>query len=124
MLLEWVDYYSLLFLAPFLALEFFWRARRYDAPRGWRWRTVAVWLVGFGVSLAGGRAWGTVHRRDLKGPVLINYWSWNNNHSWLAMLNPITWIQLLLGEMRWDRIGMTFSCETGAALAGSPDETR
>ena len=32
MLLEWVDYYSLLFLAPFLALEFFWRARRYDAP--------------------------------------------------------------------------------------------
>jgi hypothetical protein len=28
MLLEWSDYYSLIFLAPFLALEFFWRARR------------------------------------------------------------------------------------------------
>ena len=25
------------------------------------------------------RAWGTVHRNDLKGPVLINYWSWNNH---------------------------------------------
>ena len=25
------------------------------------------------------RAWGTVHRNDLKGPVLINYWSWNNS---------------------------------------------
>jgi signal peptidase I len=60
------------------------------------------------------RAWGTVHRRDLKGPVLINYWSWNNNHSWLAMLNPITWIQLLFGEMRWGRIGMTFSCDGGS----------
>ena len=31
MLLEWIDYYSLLFLAPFLALEFFWRARGYEA---------------------------------------------------------------------------------------------
>ena len=32
MLLELADYYSLLFLAPFLVLELFWRARRYDAP--------------------------------------------------------------------------------------------
>jgi len=61
------------------------------------------------------RAWGTVHRDDLKGPVLINYWSWNNNHSWLAMFNPITWIQLLFGEMRWNRIGMTFTCDAGPA---------
>ncbi len=60
------------------------------------------------------RAWGTVHRDDLKGPVLINYWSWNNDSSWLGMLNPITWIRLLFGEMRWDRIGMTFECEAGA----------
>jgi signal peptidase I len=59
------------------------------------------------------RAWGTVHRRDLKGPVLVDYWSWNNNYSWLAMLNPITWIQLMVGEMRWSRVGMTFECETG-----------
>jgi signal peptidase I len=65
------------------------------------------------------RAWGTVHRDDLKGPVLVNYWSWNNSRSWLAMLNPITWLQLLFGEMRWNRIGMTFSCETGPAPAAA-----
>jgi sterol desaturase/sphingolipid hydroxylase (fatty acid hydroxylase superfamily) len=52
MLLDWVDYYSLLFLAPFVALELFWRARRYEAPRGWRWRAAAVSLAVFGVSLA------------------------------------------------------------------------
>jgi signal peptidase I len=61
------------------------------------------------------RAWGTVHRDDLKGPVLINYWSWNNNYSWPEMLNPLHWIQLLFGEMRWGRIGMTFACEAGPA---------
>jgi signal peptidase I len=65
------------------------------------------------------RFWGTVHRDDLKGPVLINYWSWNNNRSWLAMLNPITWIQLLFGEVRWNRIGMTFACESGPAPASA-----
>jgi signal peptidase I len=63
------------------------------------------------------RVWGTVHRRDLKGPVLINYWSWNNQRSWLAMLNPITWIQLLWSEMRWDRFGMTFECESAPTPA-------
>ena len=68
------------------------------------------------------RAWGTVHRKDLKGPVLINYWSWNNNNSWLAMLNPITWLQLLFGEMRWGRIGMTFSCETDSASGAQGPE--
>jgi signal peptidase I len=57
------------------------------------------------------RAWGTVRREDLKGPVVINYWSWNNQESWLAMLNPLTWIRLLWSEMRWGRIGMTHGCE-------------
>jgi signal peptidase I len=57
------------------------------------------------------RGWGTVPRTDLKGPVIVNYWSWNNQESWAAMLNPITWIRLLVGEMRWDRIGMTHACE-------------
>lgn len=56
------------------------------------------------------RGWGTVPRLDLKGPVIINYWSWNNQESWLAMLNPLTWIRLLIGEMRWDRIGMNYDC--------------
>ena len=63
------------------------------------------------------RFWGTVQRDDFKGPVLINYWSWNNGYSWLGMLNPISWIKLLFGEMRWDRIGMTFACESGPAPA-------
>lgn len=48
MLLELADYYGLLFLAPFLALELVWRARRYDAPRGWRMRALAVSLAVFG----------------------------------------------------------------------------
>jgi len=68
------------------------------------------------------RAWGPVHRDDLKGPVLVDYWSWNNDRSWLAMLNPITWIQLLFGEMRWNRIGMTFHCESGPAPAAAAAE--
>jgi signal peptidase I len=56
------------------------------------------------------RAWGTVRREELKGPVILNYWSWNNRESWLAMLNPFTWIRLLWSEMRWGRIGMDFDC--------------
>jgi signal peptidase I len=57
------------------------------------------------------RGWGTVPRNDLKGPVIVNYWSWNNQRSWPAMLNPLTWIDLLMHEMRWNRIGMTHACE-------------
>lgn len=57
MLLELADYYALLFLAPFLALELLWRARRYDAPSGWRLRALAVSLTAFGVSLGAGRLW-------------------------------------------------------------------
>jgi sterol desaturase/sphingolipid hydroxylase (fatty acid hydroxylase superfamily) len=60
MLLELADYYSLLFLAPFLALEIVWRARRYDAPRGWRLRALAVSLAAFGVSMLAGRLWAAV----------------------------------------------------------------
>jgi len=61
------------------------------------------------------RGWGTVPRTDLKGPVLINYWSWNNQETWAAMLNPITWFELLTGEMRWGRIGLSHACEKPAA---------
>jgi signal peptidase I len=57
------------------------------------------------------RAWGTVRREELKGPVIVNYWSWNNQESWAAMLNPLTWVKLFVGEMRWGRIGMTYHCE-------------
>jgi hypothetical protein len=34
MLVEWSDWFSLVFLAPFVALELFWRARGYQRPRG------------------------------------------------------------------------------------------
>jgi hypothetical protein len=59
-LVELADYYALLFLAPFLALELVWRARRYDAPRGWRLRALVVSLAVFGVSLGAGRVWGAL----------------------------------------------------------------
>ncbi|MDH5307751.1 MAG: signal peptidase I [Myxococcales bacterium] len=58
------------------------------------------------------RAWGTVRREELKGPVILNYWSWNNRESWLAMLNPLTWVRLIWSEMRWERIGMDYDCRT------------
>jgi signal peptidase I len=64
------------------------------------------------------RVWGTVHRNDLRGPVLFNYWSWNNRESWLAMLNPITWVRLLWGEMYWGRIGMGYDCDSPDAPEG------
>jgi len=67
------------------------------------------------------RVWGTVHRDDLRGPVLINYWSWNNRESWLSMLNPFTWIRLLWGEMYWDRIGMTYDCGSESGDAAPAD---
>lgn len=57
------------------------------------------------------RVWGTVSREHLKGPVLVNYWSWNNQETWLAMLNPLTWLKLFWSEMRWGRIGYTHGCE-------------
>ena len=60
MLLQLADYYSLLLLAPFLALELFHRARRYEAPRGWRVRALAVSLAVFGATTAIGRLWGSV----------------------------------------------------------------
>ena len=56
------------------------------------------------------RRWGTVRREELTGPVILNYWSWNNQESWAAMLNPLTWIRLLWSEMRWGRIGMSYDC--------------
>jgi len=58
------------------------------------------------------RGWGTVHREDLKGPVLINYWSWNNDSSWIGMLNPFTWVRLIWSEVYWDRIGMNYDCRS------------
>jgi signal peptidase I len=51
------------------------------------------------------RIWGTVRREEIKGPVVVIYWSWNNRGSWLSMLNPWTWVKLLATETRWSRIG-------------------
>jgi len=57
------------------------------------------------------RVFGTIHRDDLKGPVLFNYWAWNNHYGWLSMLNPLTWLDLLWNEMNWGRLGMGYDCE-------------
>jgi len=74
-LLELADYYPLLFLAPFLALELVWRARRYDAPRGWRLRALAVSLAVFGVSLGAGRVWGALLPQwSLVGGAALGTW--------------------------------------------------
>lgn len=51
------------------------------------------------------RFWGTVRLAEIKGPAFLLYWSWNFNGSWAELLNPFTWVRLLSGEMRWDRIG-------------------
>ena len=56
------------------------------------------------------RFWGVVPRRDIRGPAFRIYWSWNNQESWLAMLNPVTWFRLLAGETRWGRTGSSLDC--------------
>jgi sterol desaturase/sphingolipid hydroxylase (fatty acid hydroxylase superfamily) len=54
------DFVPLLLLAPFLAIELFWQARRYRTTSGWRLRALVVSLAVFGVSLVVGRAWGAL----------------------------------------------------------------
>jgi signal peptidase I len=51
------------------------------------------------------RRWGTVRMADLKGPAFVLYWSWDWNGSWISLLNPLTWWELLTERMRWDRLG-------------------
>jgi len=60
------------------------------------------------------RFWGVVPRRDIRGPAFLIYWSWNNQESWLAMLNPLTWFRLLTGETRWSRTGDSLDCRVAA----------
>jgi len=52
-----------------------------------------------------GRVWGTVRLDEFKGPAFLLYWSWDFDGSWLSMLNPITWLDLLVTKTRWSRIG-------------------
>jgi len=52
------------------------------------------------------REWGTITRNEMRGPAMFRYWSWDSEgRSWLQMLNPLTWWDLLVHRMRWDRIG-------------------
>jgi len=51
------------------------------------------------------RFWGTVREAEFKGPAFVIYWSWDFNGSWLSMLSPLTWWDLLVHRMRWERIG-------------------
>lgn len=56
------------------------------------------------------RFWGVVPRRDIRGPAFRIYWSWNNQESWLSMLNPWTWFRLIASETRWSRAGDSLDC--------------
>ena len=60
MLLGLADYTSLIFLVPFIALHFVWRARHYRTPRGWKTRALIVTGAIYGVSLAVGIGWSAV----------------------------------------------------------------
>jgi signal peptidase I len=51
------------------------------------------------------RVWGTVRREELKGPAFALYWSWDWSGSWVSLLDPRTWWELLGRRMRWSRIG-------------------
>lgn len=60
-------------------------------------------------SLDGRRA-GTVRLAELAGPASLNYWSWDWNGSWFALLNPLTWFDNLTDKMRWERMGKNPDC--------------
>jgi signal peptidase I len=51
------------------------------------------------------RNWGTVRLEEIKGPAFVLYWSWDWDGSWVSLLNPVTWWDLLTQKMRWHRIG-------------------
>jgi signal peptidase I len=53
------------------------------------------------------RYWGTVFRADIIGRATKIYWSWDNEESWLRMLNPLVVWKLLRDKTRWDRIGQS-----------------
>lgn len=56
------------------------------------------------------RGWGTVSLEEIEGPAGLLYWSWDWNGSWLALLNPLTWVRNLTSKTRWDRIGAMVRC--------------
>ena len=60
MLLELADYYLIIFLAPFIALHYFWRARDYRAPAGWKTRALIVSALIFGLTMVVGMGWSAV----------------------------------------------------------------
>jgi hypothetical protein len=51
-----------------------------------------------------------VARREIDGPAGLLYWSWDWTGSWLALLNPLTWVENLTGKTRWDRLGDMVRC--------------
>ena len=57
-----------------------------------------------------GRMVGTVRSIDMAGPAGLLYWSWDWNGSWLALINPLTWLRNLSGKTRWSRIGLFHAC--------------
>jgi sterol desaturase/sphingolipid hydroxylase (fatty acid hydroxylase superfamily) len=67
-LLSLGDWYGLLLLLPFLALDLVHRVRRYDAPRFWRLRALLVSAAAFGSAFVVGRLWFQV----LPGSTLVD----------------------------------------------------
>jgi signal peptidase I len=57
-----------------------------------------------------GRKFGTVRLEELEGPAGLLYWSWDWNGSWLALLNPVTWVENLGSRTRWSRFGSFHEC--------------
>lgn len=57
------------------------------------------------------RGWGTVRLAEIEGPAGLLYWSWDWTGSWLALLNPLTWVENLTGRTRWSRMGGFVRCD-------------
>jgi signal peptidase I len=56
------------------------------------------------------RMWGTVALPQVEGPAGLLYWSWDWTGSWLALLNPLTWVENLAERTRWSRMGHWVRC--------------
>lgn len=67
-LLSLGDWYGLILLLPFLALDLVHRARRYDATRHWRLRALLISAAAYGAALVTGRLWFQV----LPGTTLVD----------------------------------------------------
>src|SRR4030095_243981 len=57
------------------------------------------------------RYWGTLPRACSVGRATKIYWSWDNEESWLRMLDPAVVWSLIRTKTRWDRIGQSIESQ-------------